>query len=260
MRKLATILLATLLSLPAAAAVVEIDRTLAIEPGGEVSIEIISGKVTVRGGGGNEVRVTGSYDEAYYDFELDADGEEVSIEVEPIRNQKGKKVSQVILEIELPAGVSLEFESISADLTVSDVSGELEIESVSGEVDVTGGDLDLSVSTVSGGIFVSASGALRSGEFESVSGDIRVRGDLAPGGRYSFEAVSGSLTLAVPAGSSARFDVESFSGGITNELSDDRPRKTSEYIPARELSFSIGGGDARVSMESLSGSIKLLRD
>lgn len=260
MRKLAMILLAGLVALPAAAATVKIDQTYPIRSGGEVSVEIISGSVTIRGGGGSEVHVTGSYDDKYIDFELDADEDGLSIEVKPVRSSSSRNQVRTTFEIEVPAGVSISLESISADIEVIDVGGEVDIESVSGNVDVSGGDLELSVSTVSAAIDVNATGVLHSGGFESVSGDVKVRGDLVSGGRYSFESVSGNLTLIIPSGSSARFDIESFNGGISNELSSDAPKKTSQYLPAKELSFSIGGGDARVTMESLSGMIKLLRD
>jgi DUF4097 and DUF4098 domain-containing protein YvlB len=260
MRNLAIILLAALVALPVTAAVVPIDEAHAISPDGTVSLEIIFGSVTVRGGGGDSVRITGSYDERYVEVEIDASDRGVSIEVEPIRDSKGKHFETTELEIEMPAGARLEMESISAELDVSNVSGEIEVESVSGRVSITGSELDTAISTVSSAVSVEASRALRRGSFETISGKIEVRAPLAAGGRYSFESVSGDVALILPADSSARFEIESFSGSITNDLTGEQPEKTSEYLPSKELRFKVGDGDARVSMESLSGRIRLLRD
>ena len=55
MRKLATILLAAFVALPAAASTIPIDETHTIQPDGTVSLEIIFGEVTVRGGSGDAV-------------------------------------------------------------------------------------------------------------------------------------------------------------------------------------------------------------
>ena len=54
----------------------------------------------------------------------------------------------------------------------------------------------------------------------------------------------------------ADFYIETYSGSIKNDIGPEA-RRSSEYGPGRELRFTSGGGGARVSIESFSGSVKL---
>ena len=60
----------------------------------------------------------------------------------------------------------------------------------------------------------------------------------------------------LPEDVSAEFDVETFSGDIVNDFGP-KARRTSEYAPGKELSFSTRSGDARISVSSFSGTIRL---
>ena len=59
-----------------------------------------------------------------------------------------------------------------------------------------------------------------------------------------------------PANVSADFSISSFSGNIDNELGPPA-RKASRWTSEKELSFSTGTGGAKVSVETLSGNIRL---
>jgi DUF4097 and DUF4098 domain-containing protein YvlB len=89
-----------------------------------------------------------------------------------------------------------------------------------------------------------------------VSGPLRFEGGLTKGGSLSAEAVSGSVELVLPASLAADFTVSSFSGGIENELGP-AAQKSSRWTPEKELSFTTGAGGAKVTVETLSGSIRL---
>lgn len=72
------------------------------------------------------------------------------------------------------------------------------------------------------------------------------------------ETVSGDVELegAIP---SASIRVNTFSGRIENNLSGDRAQRTSEHTPGKELDLVVGGGAARVSIDSFSGKVILGR-
>jgi hypothetical protein len=70
------------------------------------------------------------------------------------------------------------------------------------------------------------------------------------------ESHSGTVTLELPADTSAEFEIETFSGQIHNDFGP-KARRTSEYGPGYELSFSTGSGEAEVSVESFSGGVYL---
>jgi predicted membrane protein len=68
--------------------------------------------------------------------------------------------------------------------------------------------------------------------------------------------MSGSIDLFLPADVAADFDVSTFSGSIRNDFGP-AARRTSEYIPGKELSFTSGKGGARVVAKSFSGAVNL---
>jgi DUF4097 and DUF4098 domain-containing protein YvlB len=260
MRKL--ILIPTLLLLaaaPLAAAPMEVNETRPLAGGGTIEVEIVAGSVRITGWDRAEVNISGSIDPDYVELEIDTDDDTVSVEVEPISHTGKTKRLLADLEIRVPRGATLELESISAPFDVDDFDGDVEAETVSGSVTISGGPREVAVSTISGKVSVEASGQLRSGEFESVSGDLRLSGTLAADGRFSFETVSGNVELYLPGGTSARFDIETFSGEVRNQFGPDA-EKTSIYLPSKELRFTVGSGSARVDIETMNGDIKLVQD
>jgi hypothetical protein len=161
------------------------------------------------------------------------------------------------LEIRVPRGCRVEVDTVSATIEISDHEGEQELDSVSGTIEVRGRPREVELNTVSGTINLVTSGELQNGDFQSISGTIDVEADLSPTGRFDFEVISGSIKLRIPRGTSAEFDVSTFSGRIDNDFGF-KPRKTSEWVPGQELRFELGGGGARVTMEALSGTIRIL--
>jgi DUF4097 and DUF4098 domain-containing protein YvlB len=103
---------------------------------------------------------------------------------------------------------------------------------------------------------VTGTRALQSARLETVNGRIRFDGGLAPKGALEVETVSGSVALTLP-DTAADFQVYTFSGTIDNQLGP-APRG-GERGHGRELVFSTGGGGARISVRTLSGSITIGR-
>lgn len=258
MRRTAPILFALVLALPALAADVAFDQTLPVGPDGELEIELIVGEITVIGSDRNDVHVTGTYDDEYFDLDVDVDDGNVSIELEPEEDVEMKHSEPPVLEIRVPRGISLDYESISGQLRVDGVEGFIDIETVSGAVEISGVDLEIDVEAVSGSVDIVASGVLRNGDFEVVSGNVDVTAALAPDGQYSFEAISGEVVLRLPASTSAEFNLETFSGEIENEHGP-AAKATSPYLPSKELQFTLGAGGAEVDVETMNGTIRLLR-
>jgi DUF4097 and DUF4098 domain-containing protein YvlB len=287
-------LLCALLAVAApAAADRPVDETRAVDAGARISIETLSGEVTVTGWNRDEVHVTGTVGDDTRGLKITGGGGTLEIEVDiPEGRHEGKRDLDVHLQISVPAGARLEVESVSTSTAVTGVSGPVDVESVSGGVEIDGTPESVSAETVSGGIKVTGSrgrvhaesvsgsveidggsgevhagtvsgrvmvdvGTVESGRLETVSGEVTFSGALAPGGDLGVEAHSGRVVVALPAGTSARFRVETFSGGIDNELSADEPRKTSQYTPGKELEFTLGAGDGEVRIESFSGQVTL---
>jgi DUF4097 and DUF4098 domain-containing protein YvlB len=272
-----------------------VDRTFPVSSDVEVEIENISGSVEVKAWERNEVRVVAQLGDDTDGLEISADENDIRIEVE-VPEHSGRWNRRDIdsdLEIWVPAGASVEVETVSADIEVRGVNGSLDLESVSGDIDADGepeiadmstvsgnvtfkgsrtavdaetvsgrirlegvaGNVD--ASTVSGGMKIDA-GAVERADFESVSGDVEFRGTLVSGARLEASSHSGNVEVILPSQTAASFEIETFAGDIRSDFGGE-VRRTSRYAPGRELYHSTGN-DARVSIETFSGNVYLGKD
>jgi DUF4097 and DUF4098 domain-containing protein YvlB len=266
-----------------------VDEKRPASANGTVEISNVSGSVRVVGWERAEVAVTGTLGRGTERLELSGSGDRTVVKV--VLPHFATHVDGSDIEVTVPAGSSVEIETVSADQAVDKVQGSVRVRSVSGGINVAGMPREFDAKTVSGDLEITAANApgraatvsgtvtLRGvgGEVEarSVSGDVTVKGgetsrvelqttsgnvhfdaSLAKDGRLDVKSVSGTVNLDLPASTAADFDISTFSGDITNELGP-AARRTSEYAPGQELSFSTGSGGARVVAKSFSGSIHL---
>jgi len=257
MRKLATIALVLAAAVGFTLAQEKIDKRVSAARDGVVTIENIAGSVTVTGWDRDEVEVTGTLGRGTRELVFKNSGNETTIRVE--LPEHARNVDGSDLMIQVPRSSRLEIEVVSANVSLSDVSGPIDVSSVSGEVEASGDVRSAEISTVSSTIRFRTNGLLENGEFNSVSGKIDVAADLDSSGRFKFETVSGAIDLRVPRNVSASFDISSFSGSIRNEFGPE-PSRRNEHLPSQELRFSNGGGGARVSVETLSGPVRLMEE
>ena len=255
MKKITLLTLVMLLAMPALAGTKSVDESVKADSNADVSIELIAGTVRVIGWNKNEVRVQGTLNDKWETLEIDGDGNDISIEISlPDGNNRNVDLD-ADLEISVPAGVELTFEAVSAPLTVEGLTNALSVESISGSIRVAAGLEEIEIESISGRVEIEGDSTLDSVDVESVSGSIEYTGDLISGGDYSFTIVSGRITLNVPSGASADYSIETFSGSIDNEFGP-KPEK-GEWLPSEELTFSVGSGSADVTIEAVSGTIRL---
>jgi DUF4097 and DUF4098 domain-containing protein YvlB len=290
--KTARLALAFALGAPAAQAD-EVNEIMDAAADGIVVVSNVAGSVEISGWTRNQVEVTGDLGSRVEELIFERDGDEILIKVKVPRNNNGGISSD--LEISIPVASSLQVQTVSADIEVSDVEGEQELESVSGDVVTEAHARDIELSSVSGDVEVqgdrqdirsrlsTVSGDVDAdslaGEFaaESVSGDIAaingsferarletVNGDvtyhaaLLDGGRLDIETINGTVDVEFDGDVSARFDIETFNGSIRNCFGPDSVR-TSKYAPGRELKFTEGDGSGRVTINTLNGSLTLCK-
>ncbi len=287
-----TILIAALLMVGFGWADQPVNESRPIDPGSDVGIEVLSGSVTIEASGQNLVEVTGTLGDGVEDLEIDADEDGVYIEVEYDEQYHGRQDVDTDLTIRVPAGVALSVETVSASVSVTGLTGELDVETVSGAVDIASTPSELDVETVSGSIYVNRApheadissvsglievreaegmldaenvsgsitihgGVIDGGDFETVSGDITCHAAAKPGSSLDMETMDGTITLTIDANLVASFDLTTFSGSIENQIGPE-PKRTSKYTPGKELSFNTGTGGPDISLESFSGSIRLI--
>ena len=149
-------------------------------------------------------------------------------------------------------------ESVSGDVRASQLSGEVRAQSVSGTIEVRGVSGDILAETTSGDVSLLGVTS-RSVTATTVSGEVEYEGGIDPNGRYEFHAHSGNVRLEIPESSSAHFSIETFSGSLDTEFALTlQPGQRTTSRP-RRYEFTLGSGTARVTAESFSGDIVLVR-
>ncbi len=257
---------------------------------GRVIVENIAGSITVIGWDKNEVHLEGTLGKEVEELKFKTSKKKTIIIVEYKKNLKNIREGADLV-IKVPEGSQLDVECVSADVKTSDLTGnldlasisgkveftgycnELEAESISGDVVIDGGADEMSLESISGDVrakgkaaeinaeSVSGSVMLQYDTFfdlsaESVSGNIKIVGNLHPKSRVRCDVVSGTIILTVPGGVSATFEASTFSGGIDNDFGQKASR-TSKYSPGKELEFTNGDGEADVELNSFSGDIRI---
>ena len=284
MKQASGLLLMAALSAPALADK-PIDETRPLNADARVSVSNCAGTIHVQAWDKNSLSLTGQLGDGVEKLVIDGDPSKLRIEVKLPKNMHN--VEETVLQLRVPAGVSLDLESVSADVAVqgmrgslraNTVSGDLNLQvdapkvvaqTVSGDLHLEGASRDTQVKSVSGDMIVRGSQGELTGEtvsgnlsvdaaslsrlrLKSVSGDFNVKTALTDAGRAELETLSGEVDLALPSTTNAAVDLSSFSGELNSDLGsipDDTHKAT----------LKLGNGSGQVSVHSFSGDIQLKR-
>ena len=263
-----------------------LDTTFRMERGGLLDLELISGHITVTGTSGNQVRIRAEAEDG--EIVLRASPTLASLSVEYDRRPRGT----VRFEVSVPAGIRVDMEAVSGNLTVSDVDAEVNASTVSGNVDVRNVGGRTRIDAVSGnikatglrdGVNVDATSGIvtitdvagevivdntsgnitltniRAGlvRAESVSGGVHFQGAIEPTGRYDFASHSGPIRLELPPSTNALLALSTFHGSIASDFPITLgPRSRASE---KRVEFRLGSGGARLTAETFSGSISITR-
>lgn len=168
----------------------------------------------------------------------------------------------------------ISLETINGSITTDNIHGKISIETINGSVKDNHSSGELSISSVQGDI--SSDSHYSNVEIEIVNGDLdldmdeidelsidSVNGKIAASlhlnkkGEVSVSNVNGSINLAFNKDVSADFQIDAFVGGhIINKLTSDQAEKQ-KFGPGRSMHFSKDGGSARVSVNTVSGKVKI---
>lgn len=293
-----SILLCTGLLLTPLAWAESVDQIHSLNADARVEVSNLRGEIRVVGSERSDLRISGEIGEGAKGLIVEGGADRLEIRVDYPNSQGwglfGAKIGDSRLLLELPRGVSLQAESVSADIRVEAVDGKrVELESVSGDLDYQGGTDYLDAETVSGDIVLEAPQAARV-ELESVSGDIRLRGlggdrleaetvsgridlqlDVAPrtlgtsavsgdteihlqrldsASQLDLEAMSGGIRLRLPASAGASVEVETFNGRIDSPFGEV---EKDDYGSGQRMKARLGEGGASVRIETFSGDIAI---
>jgi DUF4097 and DUF4098 domain-containing protein YvlB len=219
-----------------------------VEPGARLSLENINGSIEIVGGNGSKVDIIAhkkAGTQEYMDelrVVIDADESYVRIETRHPDSSGGwfnwgnDSSGSVSYEIAVPSDIDLD--------AIETVNGDVKIEAVAG---------DVKASTVNGSLTVKDLAA--DVDLETVNGSVRAEfSSLGEGQRVNAEAVNGKIALMLPANASADVQAETVNGSIDAE---DFGLKAEKGFVGRDLSGTIGEGGARVSADTVNGSIRI---
>lgn len=184
----------------------------------------------------------------------------VSADVD-VQQMAGRKLSvssvsaSIVVTASSPGQAS--FENVSGDTTLRITTPDIHVESVSGDVKLGGGlNGEVELETVSGNLTLVAQ-TLDLLKASTVSGDLRLKAGLKPGGTINVESLSGEVDLSLLRNTGARVHVESFSGDIK---SPSGTVKEEEHGPGKSLDTTFGDGRGQVRLESFSGDVLIKLD
>lgn len=264
-----------------------IDTTVTIATGGVVALSARRGDIVVTTGSGNTVHVRAATERGRLRF--DASANRVSLDASDAADDRR-------IEVTVPAGVRVtaqtfngdvsirgtggdvsahtqtgdvtvenasghvDLNTLSGDITASRLQGTVSANSVSGDVSLTGVTGNVSVASVSGDLTLrSVTSQLVSAQ--TTSGDVAFDGGINPAGRYEFTTHSGDVSLDIPAGASAQLTVSTWNGSIDSDFPITlQPGEHDVGVAtSKRFTFTIGGGEARITAESFGGDIVIHR-
>lgn len=215
-----------------------VERTLPLQPGGELRLTTFSGRVNITGTGRGEVviravrRATRERLDAVR-LDISQNGSVVTIDAnERTGIRRDGDVVETDFDIEVPPQLDLHLRTFSAPVTVSGVSGDMDVEGFSGEVRLTEVAGPVRVKTFSGAVTLEARNWMDGDDLDvsTFSGGVTLRLPDTARGEVTFDGFSGSLESDLPlaltssgrrnlrgslnGGGSTNFRFNTFSGSV----------------------------------------------
>ncbi len=223
--------------------------TFTLEDGGRFSLSNVNGSVTVTGVRGNKVEIVATKkadnqdDLDNIEIEISNSANEVVVETEIGKSNSwfswGNNSGEVRYEVTVPADTELDsIDTVNGDVNISGVSGAVAAESVNGDIDVQDLVADATLGTVNGSIEAS---------FKKLEGRQSVKA----------ETVNGRVTVYLPGDADVKVSADTLNGSINAR---DFDLETDKGFVGSDLNGEIGGGSARLNIDTVNGSVKIRRN
>jgi DUF4097 and DUF4098 domain-containing protein YvlB len=227
----------------ASASAQDFNKSYQLEPNGEITVASLSGDVRVTGYDGSSVVVTATIKGRDADRVtiLDRSGAGV-VDVGVDYPKNCNCDATVDFDVRVPNGTPYRYEKIVS------MSGDVEIANVTGEIHATSMSGDVRVRDVAGTV-----------EATAMSGDVHARiTRLVGNGELKFTTMSGDVEVSLPSDLDANVSIATLSGSISNDFGLSVSEK--KYGPGQTARGQLGDGSRTVTLKSLSGNARLLRN
>lgn len=249
-----------------------IDETRTVAPNERVLVDVMRGEVRIRPSPQNEFRVRGTLDEEAEGFSLESSGGSTRFSVDLPRSagrwgNGGDVDMRSDLDIELPAGATLEFHGVSTRVIVTGIAGGSEVNSVNGRIEASDLSERVTLSSVNGSI--QSAGLEGVVSLRTVNGEIE---DSGSSGRVAYGSVNGRIRAASTAEEvtlesvngdaelqlqgTAQLTLDTVNGDLVVTVAQSaRPQIRGSSVSG-DLQITLDGDlDGRVALETHSGEI-----
>jgi len=237
-----------LLSLQVAAQInEEIEKSFTVTGESDFSLSNLNGTVEIYSWQENTIKVLASISAETQESRDDVTinmaqhGQKVSVQTDYKGKgyRQNKQSAKVDYQIWLPAETNLsDIELVNGSLTIKNVDGKVEAEVVNGSINATGLSGNSEISAVNGSVNV---------DYKAQADDVE---------SIEIETVNGRIELYLPQSINAKVSADTMHGSI----------KTAFGLAATKSTFSgynlrgeIGSGGTNIDLDSVNGSIKLLK-
>jgi len=225
----------------------EVVKSFDVDENSSLRLENVNGSVSIIAWDKNEIKVT-----AIVTADDQDDRDRITIEME--QNSRGVSVEtrykkqsgwgshhsgKVDYKVSVPFGAELpSIELVNGSLVIENVLGDIDAELVNGSIVATGLAGDSEISSVNGSIKV---------KYKTIESSLK---------RINLETVNGSVKLYLPDDVNASVEVETVHGSIKNDFG---LKAEKGMFVGHNLHGDIGNGDISISIDSVNGSVKILK-
>lgn len=225
-----------------------IEKSFVVSEQASLHLANINGGVEIQGWRKDEIRITATVtaenqtERDRINLEFSESSSEVSVETTYQKqsswgNNSAGKVDYIIM---VPFGLALtDIELVNGSLVMDKVEGKIKANIVNGTVNVQGLAANLELNSVNGSIKAS---------YQQVGNNID---------SVELTTVNGSIKLYMPSELSAIINAETMHGSIDTAFGLSSEKK---MFSGRHLSGTVGSGDITINLESVNGSIKVLKN
>lgn len=224
----------------------EVTETYAFSPDGSVSVENVNGDITIEAWDRSDVRVdyriTGHSEKAASRVRVKIDSNPDHLRIDTIYEKSNRwwgddDGASVHYSLKVPASAHLRrIETVNGSVEISGIAGEVEAETVNGGIRARGLKSDAKLSTVNGAV---------EAEFDRFGERQRV----------SMESVNGRVEVTLPENADVDIRAETVHGSLRNDFGI----AVDKGLVGSDLRGKLGNGSARLSLETVNGSVDIRR-
>ncbi len=238
-----------LFTLPVQADVIDtVEKSFNVDSNSTFTLSNINGAVGIASWQEDSIKIVATIEADNQDdrdritVKMQQSGQRVSVSTHYEKNSDNRNShsGEVSYKVLLPENTNLsDIELVNGSLTIEGVKGEVEAELVNGSITAKGLAKNSEISSVNGSIKAYYQ------EFDKSFNDIDI------------ETVNGSIKLFLPSDINAQLDLETMHGSIKTDFG--LVAKKTGFV-GRSLRGDIGSGEAKINLESVNGSIKVLKN